>query len=231
MKKVMSFSLWGTDPKYTVGAVRNAEQLQKYYPGWIGKFYVDMTVPRGIIYQIEACKNTVIVERPKIGDWSAMFWRFEAAFDEEADVVVFRDTDCRLCEREKTAVDQWIKSDKIFHIMRDHPFHGFPILGGMWGMKKNEKYDMKKLIIDFYENKSKNSYGTDYQFFIEVLYPMIKEDSLEHDEFFNGIPFPSQRDINSKGVAYIGEPFNGDDSLCSPEHRETLKKHLERSSK
>ena len=79
MKKVMSFSVWGTDPKYTVGAVRNAEQLQNYYPGWIGKFYVDATVPRGIIYQLEDCSNTIVVERPEIGDWRGMFWRFEAA--------------------------------------------------------------------------------------------------------------------------------------------------------
>ena len=70
MKKVMSFSVWGTDPKYTVGAVRNAEQLQNYYPGWIGKFYVDATVPRGIIYQLEDCSNTIVVELDR--DWETI---------------------------------------------------------------------------------------------------------------------------------------------------------------
>jgi protein O-GlcNAc transferase len=227
MKKVMAFSLWGQDPKYTVGAVRNAEQLQEFYPGWIGKFYVDATTPRGIIYQMEEYENIKIVERPEIGDWRAMFWRFEAAFDEDADIVVFRDTDCRLCTRQKNATYEWIESNKLFHIMRDHPFHKFPILGGQWGVKKNDKYDMEKLIMDFYKNKSKNKYGTDYEFFIQVLYPLIKEDSMEHDEFFGGIKFPDERDINSKGPAYVGEPFGGKDELCFPEHRETLKRYLD----
>lgn len=226
MKKVMSFSVWGTDPKYTVGAVRNAEQLQNYYPGWIGKFYVDATVPRGIIYQLEDCSNTIVVERPEIGDWRGMFWRFEAAFDEDADVVVFRDTDCRLCERQKLATDEWINSDKLFHIMRDHPYHKYPILGGQWGVKKNDKYDMEHLIMDFYNNKSANRYGTDYEFFIDVLYPMIKQDCFEHDEFFGGLPFPTKRELNGSGPAYVGEPFGGQDELCFPEHRETLKRYL-----
>ena len=31
----------------------------------------------------------------------------------------------------------YFKSDKIFHIMRDHPHHSHYILGGMFGIKKN----------------------------------------------------------------------------------------------
>ena len=127
---------------------------------------------------------------------------------------------------QKNATYEWIESDKIFHIMRDHPYHKFPILGGQWGVKKNDKYDMKKLIMDFYKNKSQNKYGTDYEFFIQVLYPLIKEDCMEHDEFFGGINFPDKRDLNSKGPAYVGEPFGGQDELCFPEHREILKRYL-----
>ena len=34
-----------------------------------------------------------------------------------------RDCDSRLNKREKLAVDELLKSDKNFHIMRDHPWH------------------------------------------------------------------------------------------------------------
>ena len=226
MKKIVSYSLWGSDPKYTVGAVRNAQYLQTYYPSWIGKFYVDITTPKGIIYQLESYENIIVVERPEVGDWRGMFWRFEAAFDEDADVVVFRDTDCRLCNRQAAAVDEWVESDKLFHIMRDHPYHQFPILGGQWGVKKNDKFDMKSLILDYYNNNSVNKYGTDYEFFITTLYPLIKDDCLEHDEFFQGQPFPTPRDWSGNAPVYIGEPFDGDDKLCFPEHQEALRRSL-----
>tara|TARA_R100001594_G_scaffold106797_1_gene141322 strand:- start:120 stop:809 length:690 start_codon:yes stop_codon:yes gene_type:complete len=226
MNKVVSYSLWGTNPKYTLGAVRNAEQLKEYYPDWKAKFYVDATTPRGIVYELQSHKNVVVVQRPEVGDWRSMFWRFEASFDDNADVVIFRDTDCRLGHREVAAVDEWLASDKLFHIMRDHPYHKFPVLGGMWGVKKNERYDLKNLILEFYRNKSANRYGTDYEFFITTLYPLIKNDSLEHDEFFksifhNAVPFPVQR--SSSGPLYVGEPYNGDDSLSNPEHRGLFK--------
>ena len=38
MKKVISFSLWGDNPKYTIGAIKNAELIDTIYPGWIGRF-------------------------------------------------------------------------------------------------------------------------------------------------------------------------------------------------
>ena len=223
MKKVVAYSVWGTDPKYTVGAVRNAEQLQEFYPGWIGKFYVDITTPRGIIYELESIENTIVVEKPEIGDWRGMFWRFEASYDEDADVAIFRDTDCRLCHRQASAVKEWLESDKLFHTMRDHPYHRYPILGGQWGVKKNTKYDIEKLLKYFYNNESQNKYGTDYDFFIKVLYPLIKNDCMEHDEFFHGQPFPTPRNWNSLPV-YIGEPIGGNEELCFPEHREILRR-------
>ena len=85
---------------------------------------------------------------------------------------------------------------------------------------------MEKLIMDFYHNHSTNKYGTDYEFFIKVLYPMIREDCYEHDEFFGGLPFPTPRNIDGNGPAYVGEPFGGQDELCFPEHRETLRRYL-----
>ena len=65
-----------------------------------------------------------------------MFWRFEPAGEEDVDVMISRDTDSRLNLREKFAVEEWLESDKGFHIMRDHPHHGYPVLGGMWGANK-----------------------------------------------------------------------------------------------
>ena len=37
--KLITFSLWGQDPKYLVGAIRNAELASEIYPDWICRFY------------------------------------------------------------------------------------------------------------------------------------------------------------------------------------------------
>jgi hypothetical protein len=85
--------------------------------------------------------------------------------------------------------------------MRDHPFHGYPILGGMWGYKNLNRYNVKALIDSF--DKS-NNYGTDYQFFANVLYPLIGDDKIVHDEFFDQSPFPVAR-INTE---FVGDVFD-----------------------
>ena len=55
----------------------------------------------------------------------------------------------------------------------------------------------------------------------------MKNDCLEHDEFFkniftNSINFPSPRVLSGEPL-YVGEPYNGDDSLSNPEHRGLFK--------
>ena len=46
-----------------------------------------------------------------------------------------RDLDSRISSREVAAVEEWLRSDKDFHFMRDHPEHGVGILGSGWGVK------------------------------------------------------------------------------------------------
>ena len=33
------------------------------------------------------------------------------------------------------AVNEWMESDKSFHMMRDHPMHDIGMLGSAWGVK------------------------------------------------------------------------------------------------
>ena len=33
------------------------------------------------------------------------------------------------------AVNEWLQSKHVFHVMRDHPGHDLSILAGMWGVK------------------------------------------------------------------------------------------------
>ena len=146
MKKIISFCLWGDDPKYTIGAIRNAELAEEHYPDWICRFYIGKSVPSEIIETLAGKENTEIVTMEQEGNWTGMFWRFYPASEPDVDVMISRDTDSRLNAREAAAVSEWLQTDKSFHIMRDHPYHRTEILGGMWGVKNPFLGDMKNLI-------------------------------------------------------------------------------------
>tara|TARA_R100000234_G_scaffold39845_1_gene23807 strand:+ start:3294 stop:3959 length:666 start_codon:yes stop_codon:yes gene_type:complete len=218
--KLITFSLWGQDPKYLIGAIRNAELAKQIYPDWRCRFYVGQSVPSQIIIQLESFDNVEVIQRPEFGDWRGMFWRFLPASEEGVDVMISRDTDSRLNIREKAAVDEWLASDKKLHIMRDHPHHGYPILGGMWGAKKSAIENIEYLINNFAQE---DAYGTDYKFFAELIFPKLEPDSVMiHDEFFGGQPFPTERD----GLQFVGQVFDENEVTVS-EHDKALQRYYE----
>jgi len=203
MKKLISFSLWGNNPKYCIGAIKNAELAAEIYPDWACRFYVSNNVSKDIVNKLIDL-NAQIFLKEEEPNWKSLFWRFEAGHDKNYDIVIFRDTDSRLNLREKFAVDEWENSDKTFHIMRDHPAHKLPILGGMWGMKINDKYDFKKILESF---EPQNKYGTDYLFLQNILYDLIGDDKITHDEIFEKQLFPKKR----IGYEFVGQVFDEND--------------------
>ena len=55
--------------------------------------------------------------------------------DLQVDILMSRDLDSLINERESAAVTEWIKSPYALHVMRDHPLHKKEILGGLFGIK------------------------------------------------------------------------------------------------
>jgi hypothetical protein len=209
-KKIISFSLWGDNPKYTVGAIKNAELAPIIYSDWICRFYVAQTVPQAIIDRLLQFNQVEVIKLNLKKDWEASFWRFYPADEKDIAVMISRDTDSRLNLREKAAVDVWLKSDLPFHIMRDHPLHRSPIMAGMWGVKSGLFKDIKGMITAYLSlaNQGDIRYGIDQQFLADIIYPLVQDRSLVHDEFFAGKPFPVERH-NSE---FVGQIFQADNS-------------------
>lgn len=205
---MISFSLWGTNPKYTVGAIKNAELAKTVYPDWICRFYVGKDVPIDIINKLMSFDNTEVFIMSDKPDWTGMFWRFYAASDATVDVMLSRDCDSRLGYREKAAVDQWLASDKDFHIMRDHPHHRELILGGMWGCRNKIMRRITDSILNF--NKTDN-YDVDQDFLRKCVYPAVVDYSFTNDSFFLKTGFPTPR-VDGE---FVGDVFDENDvSQC-----------------
>jgi hypothetical protein len=217
MKKIISYSLWGDNPKYTIGAIRNAELTPIVYPGWISRFYCGESVPTDIIKTLKSLPYTEVVMMDVEGDWTGMFWRFYAC--EDSDIMLSRDTDSRLSNREKLAVDEWLESNKDFHIMRDHPYHKTEILGGMWGVRNGLLKNIKELIGDYTKG---DFWQVDQNFLREKIYPLVINNSFTHDSYLNyninSKPFPSER-INRE---FVGDVFDENETR-HPEYYKFIK--------
>lgn len=224
MKRVLTFALWGNNPTYTIGAIKNAELALDFYPDFECWFYIHAdSVPSETIEALKQMSNVNIIF--KYGDLNThkpMTWRFEAIDEPDVEIMMSRDTDTRILLREKLAVDEWLLSGKLFHIMRDHPHHynlEYRINAGMFGTRK---------IMDSWINsiKSVENIGkfTDQLFLNNHIYPLIKDYSLVHTSFkvYPGemskcFPIPYDKDYR-----FVGEYVYADESR-SQYHIDELK--------
>ena len=218
MKKIISYSLWGDNTRYTEGAIKNVILAQEVYPDWLCRLHIGETTPTSIIKQLQEFDNVELIFRQDACDWTGMFWRFEDASDPNVDVMICRDVDSRLTIREKNAVDQWIASDKKFHIMRDHPYHATHILGGMWGVKG----DLLNNMTDYINSYVKGDFWqVDQNFLKEKIYPIVREHAFVHDEYFgNHFDQVTHSYLNPRDEKhFIGQAYAGDDQILdAPEY-------------
>ena len=227
MVKVISFSLWGNQTKYTIGAIRNAELVRELYPNFECWFYIHKdTVPNDIIEQLQNKSNVKIIF--KYGDLNhckPTMWRFEAIDETEVEILLSRDTDSRIYDREVIAVNEWLSSGKIFHIMRDHPYHSHLIMAGMFGTKKIQQVpNWKELMINV--NQDSNRINYDQNFLRDYIYPYIVDNSVIHASFnrweshAKPFPIPFNNEYN-----FVGEYVYIDNSR-EQAHIDVLKTNL-----
>ena len=100
-KRVISFGLYGSNPKYTIGAIRNAELAKIYFSGWVCRFYVTQDVPEDILSQLRQLGSEIESIPPGKGYTSGMFWRFMVASDPTIDRYIIRDSDSRMNARDR----------------------------------------------------------------------------------------------------------------------------------
>jgi len=193
-RRIIAFSLWGDDSKYTHNAVLNAKLMHQIYPDWMARFYVDDTVPEPIIQALRDYGAQVQFVATDDREYLKLFWRFLAHDDKTIDLFMCRDCDAVISEREAVAVRDWLNSDCSFHIMRDHPEHAELIMAGMWGGITNYLSPLMDLAVDYYERHSNKWRWVDQDFLRDIVWPAIKDDCLTHDTYFqfgvNASKFP-----------------------------------------
>lgn len=217
--RYVSFSLWGSVPKYLVGAIENVKLAKEIYPDWQCMFWVPIfedgrtpvknpiEVPEEVLHELESLGALVLLGLPAI---PPMYWRFQVADRTDTEYFIVRDCDSRISLREKAAVDQWIESGKILHTMRDHGAHCRGINGGLWGAKGGALPNMLTLIEEWLKTLNRPfEYGDDQEFLGRYIWTRFYMHSMQHDSccgYADALPFPTRRD----GYRFVGEVFEAD---------------------
>lgn len=190
-RNVIAFSLWGDNPVYTEGAVINAEIARYIYGDWTCRFYCDDSVPKSVAQRLAARGAQVVMVDDELKKVPGGLWRFFAADDPAIDRFLCRDCDSRLGTQERVAVDEWIESGKLFHVMRDHVYHMELILAGMWGGVAGALPNLRELATKrwlFNRNRWSDQY-----FLWGIVWPLVRDDVFTHDSHYRlgpSVEFP-----------------------------------------
>jgi hypothetical protein len=205
-KDVIAFSLWGARDAYCAGAVINALICRYVYPNWVARFYVAPDVPDQIVRELKDAGAEVVTGDPEIPSY---WWRFMIMNDPGVRRFLCRDTDSRLTSREAALVDDWIESDRGFHIIRDHILHNDLILAGMWGGHATDSIVLRDLMA----GRATNKYGGDQRFLAEEIWPRVKGSVYVNDSYYATPLIPSQRGKVDPGFEGIGAGYQNDASV------------------
>lgn len=175
--KIISYCLYGSNPRYLVGMQKNAEIVKNILPDWLCYVYYDF-LPKDMIDKLLNFENVKLFKIENMIGHGA-FWRFLPFFENENNICISRDTDSRITDREVICINEWLKSNKKFHIIKDHNQHyNVPIMAGMWGMKGKLDKTLFDNMISFI-NSGYSYYGKD-QNWLSYLWQYAQKDCLIH---------------------------------------------------
>ena len=233
--RVISMSLYGSNPLYTRGAIENAKLVDKVFPEWKLRIYLpntdrsrkDIVVPDNVIKQLKSYVDLVFINLPTTVV-KPMMWRFLVANDITVDRFIVRDADSRLIPRDATEVERWIQSGKAFHCIRDHQGHrGWPVYGGLWGAVPSQlRLIVKNNTFEGKMGKFGPQFSQDQVFLRNVVWPQVKHDAYCSDSFTcrkkeSSHPFATNRSANFE---FVGEVIDGNGHRRDSDFRKIKKK-------
>jgi tetratricopeptide (TPR) repeat protein len=181
---VIAFSLWGSQPRYLRGGLRNLLLAADLYPGWRLRFYHDATVPAEFIALIHELDGETIQQPDGQSLRQKLCWRFQVANDPTVGRFLVRDIDSVFSLREANAVAEWLASDRWFHVIRDWWTHTDLILAGLWGGIAGVLPELSAMLAE-YDSQRMETPNVDQWFLGERVWGYLQHSCLIHDRCFD----------------------------------------------
>ena len=197
IRGLFSFCLYGSyTDKYYRGFLENVDLIRVHYPTWDIVVYA---APEAINFA-SSIPGVRCMPTGRTGPVN-MAYRFLAVTDTRYDVVCIRDTDSRIHSRDRWCISNFIDSAYRLYTIRDHPYHRYRIMGGLWGAKYGTYIDPNVL------NKYCESHSAGYTFDVRFLEQHLKTENMV---VYSYVPDGLFNDPNEK-VCVIDHPLpNGD---------------------
>lgn len=171
---IISFSVWGSAPSYFYGLLDNCIMIKYKLPEFKCFVYHNNSLPKNIKDILEKLGNVRLIQMNNTNDKRNTMWRFLPAFYNNVNIFLSRDTDSRIEPKEIKAIHGWLKSDKNFHIIRNHPMHRRRILAGLWGCRNKILVPLFNDYLNYISNPYKaNNWIVDEIFLENIVYPYV----------------------------------------------------------
>ena len=209
--KVFSFSLFGSGEKYWHGMYKNIELIESQFPDWKIYIWIGDGVSEDVILYLNDRKSVKLIPTRQSGLIN-MSYRFFSIDFEEVEVMCVRDADSRITPRDAACIEDFINSEKLFHIIRDHPNHHHTIMGGMWGIKKGLLNGGLQKAFDLWrQSHTATEFWNDMDFLREFFYPRCLPYSMIHDELQHLEPkewhTPFRIPLDDQKLHFIGQVY------------------------
>jgi hypothetical protein len=185
MVNVFSFTLFGSEDKYCKGLLKNIAVIETTFPGWEVWVYCGEGIPEDIYFCLHTFKCVKLIPTGQTGMVNK-FYRFFAIDTPSVEICIVRDADSRIYERDQACIQEFLKSEKAVHIIRDHPNHHHRMMAGMWGIKKQALFFLQNHVQDLFgawaQTQPSGDFWSDTLFLCECVYPRIYNQALIHDE-------------------------------------------------
>lgn len=191
-RNVISFSLWGVNPRYLRGLLRNLLLAPDLHPGWKVRVHLDSTVPKEFVTLIHETGGETVLQPDGQTVRQKLTWRFLVADDPAVGRFLVRDADSVFSLRESLAVRAWTESDRWFHVMRDWWTHTDLVLAGMWGGIAGVLPPMA-VMLERYAPPALDAPNVDQWFLRDVVWAFMRQSCLVHDRCFRmppAVPMP-----------------------------------------
>ena len=189
MVKVFSFTLFGSLDKYCKGLLRNIELIHEFFPDFETWVYIGNDVPVNILDSLREARNVRCIFTGEVGLVNK-FYRFFAIDSPEVDVCFVRDADSRILARDRSTIEDFLSSDCLFQIVRDHPNHFHAIMACSLSMRKgllSEK--LEDIFTEYRKNNEVTTFWNDQEFLASTFYPRVLSVSMIHDDLQNFEPY------------------------------------------
>lgn len=215
MKKVFSFTLFGSQEKYWKGLLVNINLIHEKFPDWEIWVYIGNDVPDIVLYTLKSFSDVKLIETKEI-DMVNKFFRFFPIDDPTVEICIIRDTDSRIYERDESCIRDFISSNYGAHIIRDHPNHHHRLMAGMWGIKQGVLGIPIRVLFDHWRaSRNTNRFWDDTEFLVNLVYPRIASFALVHDELRHYEPEEQRMPFKVgilNGLHFVGQVYEYDEN-------------------